>query len=82
MLDEIKGLKPESGPETRRWFRDEYFDLFVWSDSEGICSFELCYDKQGTERVFAWKRGGRLSHAKMDSEVRALVAERLRKSRP
>lgn len=66
MLEEIEDLKPESGGEKRRWFRDEYFDLFVWSDAQGIRAFELCYDKLGNERVLAWRRGGDVSHAKVD----------------
>ncbi len=67
MLEEIDDVKPEPGGEKRRWFRDEYFDLFVWSDAQGIRAFELCYDKLGDERLLAWRRGGEVTHAKVDS---------------
>ena len=29
----------------RRWFENDYFDLFVWQDTAGaVTRFELCYD--------------------------------------
>lgn len=72
MLREMKGggLKndPGVGPGVlRRWFADEYFDLFVWTDSEGIRAFELCFDKPRDERAVAWKWDRGFSRARIDA---------------
>ena len=65
MLTEMKNLKAETGAE-RRWFADEYFDLFVWSDHNGWSAFELCYDKAGDERALVWRQGQGFSRVRID----------------
>ena len=51
----------------RRWFSDEEMDLIVWPDADGgLAGFELCYGKSRTERAYAWRRGGALSHFIVD----------------
>jgi len=47
----------------RRWFHDEYFDLFVWQDAAGVLArFELCYGAGASERALVWLGGERLFH--------------------
>lgn len=69
MLREIKDVRqiPEEG--FRRWFRDDEFDLIVFypsPDSQDILAFQLCYRKDGQERVLTWRRRGGHSHNRID----------------
>lgn len=56
MLVEIKSSFVDlSSGDLRRWFEDEYFDLFVWqNDQNKITAFQLCYDRLGKERAISW----------------------------
>ncbi len=61
-MREILGLGDEA-PLNRRWFHDEYFDLFVWQDAGGaLARFELCYGAGAAERALVWLGGERLFH--------------------
>ena len=41
----------------RRWFHDDYFDLFVWqSDSGEITLLQLCYGIDTSERALVWDK--------------------------
>ncbi|RKX76524.1 MAG: hypothetical protein DRP87_11705 [Spirochaetes bacterium] len=67
MLYEIKGTKQNKGEDFRRWFTDDFFDLFVWYDKRGkISAFQLSYDKVSGERVITWRRRGGYMHAGVD----------------
>jgi len=58
MLHEIVGLADEP-PAKRRWFHDEYFDLFVWQTLNGeLTRFQLCYGIHSSERALVWQRQG------------------------
>lgn len=59
MMHEILGLTDEPGVH-RRWFHDDYFDLFVWQVEGGeLVQFQLCYGIDSSERALVWdKRGG------------------------
>lgn len=47
----------------RRWFHDEYFDLFVWQDQAGeVARFELCYGLGASECALVWLGGERFFH--------------------
>ncbi|WP_157237552.1 hypothetical protein [Beggiatoa alba] len=52
----------------KRWFEDTYFDLFVWQDinTGEMTSFQLCYDRTGTERVISWERHRGFEHQRID----------------
>ena len=51
MLHEIVGLADEP-PARRRWFHDDYFDLFVWQTLSGdLTRFQLCYGIASNERA-------------------------------
>ena len=61
-MREIEGVGDE--PRTRRrWFHDDYFDLFVWqTDSGDISLFQLCYGINSNERALVWHRVGGFFH--------------------
>jgi hypothetical protein len=57
-MREILGLGDEARLN-RRWFHDEYFDLFVWQDAGGaLARFELCYGAGASERALVWYHDG------------------------
>jgi hypothetical protein len=62
MLREIEGVTDE--PSTRRrWFHDEYFDLFVWQTDKGdVTLFQLCYGTAPGEQALVWHRAGGFFH--------------------
>ena len=61
-MREILGVDDEARLQ-RRWFHDDYFDLFVWQDERGaLARFELCYGSGGEERALVWLGGERLFH--------------------
>lgn len=50
-----------------RWFRDDYFDLFVWENEDGqIRSFQLCYDIYRDQKALNWNEGSGFSHFGVD----------------
>ncbi|RKZ81684.1 MAG: hypothetical protein DRR19_21820 [Candidatus Parabeggiatoa sp. nov. 1] len=51
----------------KRWFQDDYFDLFTWEDETGqMTSFQLCYDRLGNERVISWDCNRGFGHHRVD----------------
>ena len=57
MLREITGITQDAAGKARRWFHDDYFDLFVQQDGEGdLLALELCYGIGHTERALVWQR--------------------------
>ena len=59
MMQEILGLADEADVH-RRWFHDDYFDLFVWQTDGGeMVQFQLCYGINSSEQALVWhKRDG------------------------
>ncbi len=56
MMREILGLAPDPAAR-RRWFHDDYFDLFVWQVASGeVTSFQLCYGIDSSERALVWQQ--------------------------
>ena len=54
MLKVIHGVADDP-PAKRRWFHDEYFDLFVWQREGGeVTLFQLCYGGDASERALVW----------------------------
>src|SRR5262245_45563609 len=62
MMREIEGVAEE--PRTRRrWFHDEFFDLFVWETETGdVTLFQLCYGSGKNEQALVWHRDAGLFH--------------------
>ena len=51
MLREMARVRQQDPAVRRRWFRDDYFDLFTWQKGDGpdggiVVGFQLCYDLQ------------------------------------
>lgn len=68
MLQEITSIKQDNPDLRRRWFQDDYFDLFVWESPEsGIVGFQLCYDIPSQERVLSWRETTGFSHSRIDT---------------
>lgn len=68
-MREIRGLDQRSSLRRKRWFQDDYFDLFVWQDRDGATvEFQLCYRRDTrNERVLDWRRGRGFQHLKAES---------------
>jgi hypothetical protein len=63
MMREIKGVVQGEPATRRRWFHDEYFDLFVWQNSANeIESFQLCYGIDTSERALEWRKNRGFFH--------------------
>lgn len=56
MFREILGVADEP-PARRRWFHDDFFDLFVWQTKGEITLFQLCYGIGTGERALVWEKG-------------------------
>lgn len=62
MLREIEGVTQEPRMH-RRWFHDDYFDLFVWETEQGeVAHFQLCYGIASSESALVWHRESGLFH--------------------
>ena len=62
MLREIPDVIQDDPSNRRRWFQDDYFDLFVLETDGELAAFELCYDIRSDERALAWSRAGGYFH--------------------
>jgi hypothetical protein len=64
MLREIRGIEQRKLQHTRRWFQDDYFDLYVWQDHAGeVLRFQLCYERVSRhERALEWQRERGFQH--------------------
>jgi len=61
-MREIEGVTAEAQAR-RRWFHDDYFDLFVWQDQGGeVTLFELCYGTDSSGRALVWHKGRGFFH--------------------
>jgi len=61
MLKEIHGLT-EDPAARRRWFHDDFFDLFVWQAEGEVTLFQLCYGGNSSERALVWDRSRGFFH--------------------
>jgi hypothetical protein len=61
MLKEIHGVTDDP-PAKRRWFHDDFFDLFVWQADGQVTLFQLCYGVDSTERALVWDRSRGFFH--------------------
>ena len=70
MLADIGGVRQQDPQLRRRWFRDDYFDIFTWQkndEADGtIVGFQLCYDLPNYERVLSWRVSQGYSHQRVD----------------
>jgi hypothetical protein len=61
MMREILGVADDP-PARRRWFHDEFFDLFVWESGGEVTLFQLCYGVDSRERALVWDKKRGLFH--------------------
>ena len=85
MLHEIVGLTDEP-PAKRRWFHDDFFDLFVWQTLQGeVVRFQLCYGIHSSEHALVWQSHGGMFHdgpGAEDPEAVKAIIERFENSAP
>jgi len=68
MLREILAVRQDRPGLKRRWYQDEFFDLYTWHSYGGsLVRFQLCYDVRGRERALTWSKQRGFSHNKVDS---------------
>ena len=83
MLIDYAGLRHIPGQQPRRWFHSQDEDLFVWyADDGAIFGFQLCYDKQATEKALTWLPHSGFSHNHIDSGEDKTVDRLLYKRTP
>lgn len=69
MLREILGVRQDEPQIERRWFHDEYFDLFVWQERSGqLRAFQLCYGEPGSEKALVWDEEQGYFHDGVDQQ--------------
>ena len=65
-MREIKPVRQNEGEDFRRWFTDDYWDLYVWIDEkDDISGFQLCYGKPDSEHALTWGRDGKFTHTRI-----------------
>jgi len=62
VLREISDVTQDDASILRRWFHDDYFDLFVLQADGELDAFELCYGIDSDERALVWSRAGGYFH--------------------
>jgi hypothetical protein len=72
MLSEVTNLTQHDAGTHRRWFHDEFFDLYVWENFAGegegkMQGFQLCYAKADQQRALRWSRERGYNHEGVDS---------------
>lgn len=66
MLREISGVRQDRAEVLRRWFQDDYLDLFVWTRADGdVTGFQLAYDRAGDEHLIEWEAGRGYLHRRV-----------------
>jgi len=61
VLKEIHGVADDP-PARRRWFHDDFFDLFVWMTAGEVTLFQLCYGVDSSDRALVWDRSRGFFH--------------------
>src|SRR5579871_2630069 len=61
MLKEIVGVADDP-PARRRWFHDDYFDLFIWQANGELTLFQLCYGPDSSDRALVWDKSRGFFH--------------------
>ncbi len=68
MLNEIPHVTQYESGQHRRWFQDEFFDLYTWESYDGdLKGFQLCYGKDGTQRALRWSPDKGYRHEGVDA---------------
>ena len=59
---EILDVQQDDPSNRRRWFHDDYFDLFVREAGGELVAFELCYGIDANEQALVWSRANGYFH--------------------
>jgi hypothetical protein len=62
VLREILDVLQDDPSSVRRWFHDDYFDLYTREKGGELVAFELCYGIHAYERALAWIQGRGFYH--------------------
>jgi len=62
VLREILDVLQDDPSAVRRWFHDDYFDLYVREKGKELVAFELCYGIHAYEKALVWTRDGGFFH--------------------
>ncbi len=66
-MHEILPPRKEAEGVSRRWFQDDYFDLYIWqAKGGGVSAFQLCYDRRANERSLRWSPATGFAHDGVD----------------
>lgn len=66
MLKELLNVNQVPGEPKRRWFFCHEIDLVTFEDEDGICGFQLAYDKHRNEHSLSWQRNRGFAHYSVD----------------
>lgn len=67
MLNEVRNVKQYESGKSRRWFHDDFFDLYTWQNAEGaLLAFQLCYARNDEQRALRWSSGMGYQHEGVD----------------
>jgi hypothetical protein len=68
MLREITAMRQDDPGAVRRWYQDDYFDLFLWlTPQRKVTAFQLAYERTREERVLSWSQMRGFAHSRVDS---------------
>lgn len=77
MLKEILGVSQDEPSSERRWFHDDYFDLFVRQAGGELAAFELCYGIPSSGQALVWTQTHGYFHDGGKSGSKDIIAARL-----
>ena len=67
MLSEVKHVTQYESNKHRRWFHDDFFDLYTWENYGGdLLGFQLCYAKDDVQRALRWSPEAGYQHEGVD----------------
>jgi hypothetical protein len=75
VLREISGVRQDDPDRRRRWFQDDYFDLFVWAGASGeVTAFQLAYERGRDEHVLEWDSARGYLHCRVEERRDGFLA--------
>ena len=77
VLREILDVVQDDPSSQRRWFHDDYFDLFVLQAGGDLAAFQLCYGIDSNERALVWSQGSGYFHDGGTSETGDFIGARI-----
>jgi len=67
MIQEFKNVSQLRNERRRKYFFDEYFDIYVWFNSDNtLYGFQICYAVDINEHSITWKKDYEFTHDSVD----------------